>query len=105
MGNTNMVDELCIECGRPLDDDDLCEACLREVEVVMEQRFRPHLIDDRDGKRLAKSRRPKHKPTPDNVRAIPIPPKVPRPEHGSTAVRRPTNRPRHQADARSHEGR
>ena len=75
MGDIAMVDDVCIECGRPLDgdDEDLCEGCLRDLDDTMKQRFKPHLTEDRDGKRLAKSRRPKHKPTPERDKLIPVP--------------------------------
>ena len=90
----NMIDDLCIECGRPLDDDDddLCVICLRDQNEAIRQRLRPHLSDDKDGKRLAKARRPKHKPIPEREADLPVPPKSPPPERRRPTGQRPVSR-------------
>ena len=95
MTERNMVDDLCIECGRPLDgdDDDLCTVCLRDQDEVIRQKLRPHLVDDRDGKRLAKAKRPKHKPIPEREANLPVPPKSPPPERQRPTGQRPASRP------------
>jgi hypothetical protein len=96
MIDRNMVDELCIECGRPLDgddDDDLCVDCLREQDDAIRQRLRPHEIDHRDGKRLAKSKRPKHKPTSERDKPLPTPTERPIRPTNPPSGGRPNNRP------------
>ena len=96
-----MVDDLCIESGRPLDGDDadLCVECLREQDDAIRQKLRPHQPDDRDGKRLAKSKRPKHKPTPEREIPPPPPPRPTRPER-DMGGRRPSDRPKYPAGRR-----
>lgn len=107
MGDITMADDVCIECGRPLDgdDDDLCVSCLRDLDNAIRQKFKPNLTEDRDGKRLAKSKRPKRKPTPERDRIIPEPPKTPHPERETTTGQRPVRRPQRQTDGRSSERR
>ena len=62
MAITTPLDDVCTECGRPLDgDEDLCADCQREMDKEIMRKRRPHINVDRDGKRLTKSKRPKRK--------------------------------------------
>jgi hypothetical protein len=107
MGDMNMIEDVCVECGRLLDgdDDDLCVSCIQDIEEAVRQRFRQHLEDDRDGKRLDKSKRPKHKPTPEREKPIPMPPKKSQIERAAESGRSSTGRPQRQTDGRPQERR
>jgi len=96
-----LAEYACTQCGRPIDgdDDDLCEFCLHELEEVIQHRFRPRDTSDRDGKRLEKARRPKHKPGSERDRMLPEPPRPPQPPRGGVR-NHPVKRPQRPAVGR-----
>ena len=91
---------VCMECGRPIeeDDDGICSACVDEG--LRSKHSRRHFGRGDDGKRLPKSKRPRgHRPT-SSKRSIESTPKRAEGDHSSERERDDKRRDLEQASKR-----